>query len=296
MKIGIVGLGLIGGSLAWDLQDLNYQVIGVSRKESTCNLAVEMGIVSAASTDLDMVKTVDVVFICTPLGAIASTTLELIPHLRENTIVTDAGSAKGAIVSAITPHWHNFVGGHPMAGKEESGLKYAQKDLFRHNPYVLTPTEVTPQESVAVVTEIVAALGAKLYQCSPEIHDRAVSWISHLPAMVSASLIATCLKEPNPDIQQLARQVASSGFKDTSRVGGGNPELRRMMAEYNREELLRSLYQYQETLGEFISLIESENWDGLHEVLVMTQRSRPEFLNHTLEERKKEEGRRKKEE
>jgi arogenate dehydrogenase (NADP+) len=283
MKIGIVGLGLIGGSLAWDLQDLDHQIIGVSRKESTCNLAVEMGIVDKASTNLAILEEVDLVFICTPLGAIAPTTLKLIPYLREDTIITDAGSAKGAIVSAITPHWRNFVGGHPMAGKEESGLEYAQKDLFRHNPYVLTPTEVTPLESVTIVSEIVADLGAKLYQCTPEIHDRAVSWISHLPAMVSASLIATCLKEPNPDIQQLARQVASSGFKDTSRVGGGNPELRRMMAQYNREELLRSLYQYQETLGEFISLIEAENWDGLHEVLVMTQEARPDFLNHTPE-------------
>jgi arogenate dehydrogenase (NADP+) len=284
MEIGIVGLGLIGGSLAWDLQDLNYRIIGVSRKESTCNLAVEMGIVSAASTDLAILETVDVVFICTPLGAIAPTTLALIPHLREDTIITDAGSAKGAIVSAITPHWRNFVGGHPMAGKEESGLQYAEPGLFRHNPYVLTPTAITPIESIAIVSDIVTALGAKLYQCSPEIHDRAVSWISHLPAMVSASLIATCLKEPNLDIQQLARQVASSGFKDTSRVGGGNPELRRMMAEYNREELLRSLYEYRETLDEFISLIEAENWDGLHEVLVMTQQARPEFLNHSKEE------------
>jgi arogenate dehydrogenase (NADP+) len=280
MKIGIVGLGLIGGSLAWDLQHLNYQVIGVSRKESTCDLAVEMGIVSAAGTNLAILKGVDLVFVCTPLGAIASTTLELIPHLQENTIVTDAGSAKGAIVTAITPHWRNFVGGHPMAGKEESGLKFAQVNLFRDNPYVLTPTEATPVESVALVARIVEALGAKLYQCTPEVHDRAVSWISHLPAMVSASLIATCLKEPNPDIQQLARQIASSGFKDTSRVGGGNPELRRMMAEYNREELLRSLYQFQETLGEFISLIEAENWDALHQQLVMTQQARPDFLNH----------------
>lgn len=284
MEIGVVGLGLIGGSLAWDLRDLNYQVTGVSRKESTCKLAVEMGIVSAASTELSTLKTADIIFICTPLGAIAPTTLELIPYLREDTIITDAGSAKGEIVKAIAPHWSNFVGGHPMAGKEESGLQYAEAGLFRHNPYVLTPTPTTPTQSIAAVAKIVNALGAKLYQCTPEVHDRAVSWISHLPAMVSASLIATCLKETNPDIQQLAKQIASSGFKDTSRVGGGNPELRRMMAQYNREELLRSLYQYQETLGEFISLIESENWDGLHEVLVTTQQVRPEFLHRSSEE------------
>lgn len=121
-------------------------------------------------------------------------------------------------------------------------------------------------------------LGAKIYTCSPEQHDRAVAWISHLPVMVSAALIDACTSETDASVIELAKQLASSGFRDTSRVGGGNPELGVMMAEYNRENLLRSLSLYRDRLDRLIQYIQQEDRDRLNNVLESTGRSRPDFL------------------
>ncbi|MFM6318005.1 MAG: prephenate dehydrogenase dimerization domain-containing protein, partial [Dolichospermum sp.] len=112
----------------------------------------------------------------------------------------------------------------------------------------------------------------------PEQHDKAVSWISHLPVIVSASLIAACLSETDPEIAKLAQNFASSGFRDTSRVGGGNPELGVMMAQYNRQALLNSLYQYRENLDEFIHIIEGENWELLAEKIKLNRQALHNFL------------------
>ena len=105
-----------------------------------------------------------------------------------------------------------------------------------------------------------------------------MSWISHLPVMVSASLIAACLSETDPEIAALAQNFASSGFRDTSRVGGGNPELGVMMAQYNRQALLHSLYQYRENLDEFIHIIEQEKCELLAEKFKFNQQARPDFV------------------
>ncbi|MEO0686872.1 MAG: prephenate/arogenate dehydrogenase, partial [Cyanobacteria bacterium J06649_11] len=224
MKIGIVGLGLIGGSLGIDLQEKGHQIYGVSRKSATCKIALERGIVDRASTDFEILSETEVVFVCTPLSAIASTIKQIIPYLNPETIITDVGSVKQPIVSECSQLWSNFIGGHPMAGTSESGINAAVANLFPGAAYVFTPTVANKSESIEKLKAIALQLNAIPYICEPQIHDRAVSWISHLPVMVSASLIDACLQE-EPDTLKLAQILASSGFKDTSRVGGGNPEL-----------------------------------------------------------------------
>jgi arogenate dehydrogenase (NADP+) len=279
MNIGIVGLGLIGGSLGLDLRSQGYKVYGVSRRESTCEQAIARGVVDAASVELAILETAEVVFLCTPLAAIRPTVEQLIPHLNPTTVLTDVGSVKAPVVEAIAPLWSNFIGGHPMAGKADSGIAAAQLELFAHKPYVLTPVAETPPAAVETVAEIARSLQATIYHCRPDQHDRAVSWISHLPVMVSASLIAACMSEANPEILKLAQQLASSGFKDTSRVGGGNPELGVMMARYNHQELLRSLQEYQHQIEELTKLIEQENWLALEQKLQSTSSARPDFIH-----------------
>ncbi|MFB2878127.1 prephenate/arogenate dehydrogenase [Floridanema aerugineum] len=278
MNIGIVGLGLIGGSLALDLRSLGYQVLGVSRRESTCQTAIDRGIVDDASVNLSLLAAADVVFICTPLDLIIPTIEQLIPHLSPQTIVTDVGSVKSPIVADAAKIWPNFIGGHPMAGTAESGIEAAQSNLFVGKPYVLTPVENTTPESVKIVGEIVRSLQAKFYLCRPEEHDKAVAWISHLPVMISASLISACLSESEKNVLELAQNLASSGFRDTSRVGGGNPELGVLMATYNQEQLLRSLLSYRQTLDQLITYIQQGNWSSLADILQKTQQARPEFL------------------
>jgi arogenate dehydrogenase (NADP+) len=182
------------------------------------------------------------------------------------------------VVDEVASLWHNFVGGHPMAGTTDNGIEAAVLGLFADNPYVLTPIDTTPASAVKRVEEIVRSLTSRVYFCRPEDHDRAVASISHLPVMVSASLIDSCMSEPDSTVLELAQHLASSGFRDTSRVGGGNPELGMMMARYNRESLLRSLTSYRHSLDQFIEFIEQEDWQTLEEKLQENHRQRPHFL------------------
>ena len=278
MRIGIIGLGLIGGSLGLDLRSQGHYVIGISRKENTCQIAVEKGIVDEAGIEFDLLKDTKVLFVCTPIEAIASTIEQAIPYLNPDTIITDVGSVKHSVVTECSKLWSNFIGGHPMAGTAESGIDAALANLFTGAAYVFTPTAQNKSKDIEKLKAIALDLNAVPYVCDAEIHDRAVSWISHLPVMVSASLIKACLQE-EPDTLKLAQILASSGFRDTSRVGGGNPELGVMMAKYNRKELLRSLYNYQNNLSETIDLIERENWQDLENILESNRKAVPKFLN-----------------
>ena len=278
MNIGIIGLGLIGGSLGLDLRACGYKVLGVSRREQVCKIASDRGVVDLASIDFAILKEAEVIFICTPIAAILPTVNQLIPFLNPTTVLTDVGSVKAPVVEAIAPLWSNFVGGHPMAGNSECGIEAAQTNLFVSKPYVLTPIASTPLAAVAVVENIVKSLRAKIYHCTPQAHDRAVSWISHLPVIVSGSLIAACQSEANPEVLTLAQNLASSGFRDTSRVGGGNPELGLMMAHYNRDELLRSLQYYRQNLDGLINLIEQKNWVELEQKLQSNHAARSHFV------------------
>lgn len=280
MKLGIIGLGLIGGSLGLDLRSIGHTVLGVSQKESTCQTAKDIGAVDDATTHLELVAQSDLIFICTPINYIFPTLQQLSQYLQPTTIVTDVGSVKTPIVQQCTAIWPNFVGGHPMAGTAEQGINAAQNKLFVNRPYVITPSLDTPLHSVQILADLVSLIGAEVYtQYSPEVHDQAVAWISHLPVMISASLIDACMSEPNSQILEAAQKLASSGFASTSRVGGGNPELGVMMARYNQEAILRSLQQYRQTLDHLTHLIKTENWSSLQETLEATQQARPHFID-----------------
>ncbi len=281
MKIGIVGLGLIGGSLAWDLRSRGFEVLGVSRKKKTCEIAKLRGIVDEAGVDWQLLAEVEIVFICTPIKAIAPTLRDLIPYLAPETIITDVGSVKVPVVQECSPLWSNFIGSHPMAGTAEQGIEAAQRDLFAGAAYVLTPTATTPSVAIEKIGEIGKAIGCRLYCCTPEQHDRAVALISHLPVMISAGLLTTCLEEKDQEVLELAKKLASSGFRDTSRVGGGNPELGVMMARYNRQELLSSLRRYKDKLDEAIAVIEGEDWSKLELILEAGKEGRSLFLSKT---------------
>ncbi len=283
MNIGIVGLGLIGGCLGLDFRALGHRVIGVGRRAETCRQALNRQIVDAVSTDIATLQPCEVVFVCTPIATIVPMVIRLAAVLKPSTIITEVGSVKAAIVTEATQHWPQFVGGHPMSGKSEAGLSAAEPGIFQRRPYVITPVNTarftTNPGAVTTIEHLAQQLGAEIYHCSPEAHDRAVAWISHLPVMVSASLIYAALQEPDGEVRTLAQQLASSGFRDTSRVGGGNPELGAMMAQYNRDEVLRSLQRYRDAITATIEQIESEDWQAITSQLKVTQAARPYFVS-----------------
>jgi arogenate dehydrogenase (NADP+) len=279
MRIAIVGLGLIGGSLALKLTERGYPVWGMSRNPATCEQALGRGAVQACGTELAQLAQFDpqVVLICTPLEQVLTTLVALVPHLSAQTVVSDVGSVKQPIVTPATELWPWFVGGHPMAGKTLQGIQAAEASLFLGRPYVLTPIAKTQPQALNAMKELVAAVGAEAVFTDPARHDRAVAWISHLPVMISASLIASVSQEADPVILELARTLASSGFRDTSRVGGGIPQLGLEMARHNRQALLATLRSYQTQLGQMERLIDCENWDELSQVLQRTQQEWQQF-------------------
>ncbi len=279
MKIGIVGLGLIGGCLGLDFRALGYQVHGIARRPETCDQALSRHIVDSASIDTATLRACNIVFICTPIATIVPMVKHLATVLAPSTSITEVGSVKAAIVAEATRQWPLFVGGHPMSGKSEAGLDAAEPGIFRQRPYVVTPLPQTQPEALATVETLAQQIGSRLYRCSPEAHDRAVAWISHLPVMVSANLIYAALQERDLEIFQLAQQLASSGFRDTSRVGGGNPELGLMMAQYNRDEVLRSLKCYQSAIAATIEQLEQKNWDAIAQKLTTTKAGRESFVS-----------------
>jgi arogenate dehydrogenase (NADP+) len=277
MKIGIIGLGLIGGSLAIDLRKLGHYIIGVS-SANTIAKANDRSVIDRGDVCASILQHAELVVICTPIAAIIPTIEGIIPHLSSQTVVTDVGSVKGSIVPAATDLWPNFVGAHPMAGKAESGLDVATEGLFRDRPFVVTPEDRTLPTAISLVEDVFSQLGCRLYRATPEAHDRAVALISHLPVMISSALIATCTSEEDTLVLKLAQNLASSGFQDTSRVGGGNPQLGKMMAEYNQNAILRSLYRYRDRLDETIAAVEEGNWQQIEWLLQHTQSARSNFL------------------
>lgn len=279
MKIGIVGLGLIGGCLGIDLGARGHHIIGIARRVETCKQALNRGIVHQASSDYRLLGAAQVVFVCTPIAQIGPVVAAIAPHLNPSAIVTDVGSVKAPIIPAARPHWPRFVGGHPMAGKAEAGLEAAEACLFRDRPYVLTPDADTSTADLEVLKSLVADLDSTLYLCDPADHDQAVAWISHLPVMVSSSLIHACLQEPVARRLKLAQSLASSGFRDTSRVGGGAPELGLMMARYNREALLKTLEAYQQAIAQVQQMIEAQDWPALEQHLRQSQAGRSPFVD-----------------
>ncbi|EDX85904.1 Prephenate dehydrogenase [Synechococcus sp. PCC 7335] len=282
MKIGIIGLGLIGGCLGIDLKAAGHRIYGVARRVETCQQALDRNIVHYASVHLTSLAACDVVFICTPIATIVPTVIALAKILKPTAVVTDVGSVKAAVVELATDHWPLFVGGHPMSGKSENGLEAAEAGLFQGNSYVITPLEKpssqTDSAAIALVEQLATQLGSLIYRCTPTAHDRAVAWISHLPVMVSSNLIHSASSEPDDTVRELAEKFASSGFRDTSRVGGGNPELGLMMVQYNRNEILRALKQYRQAIDHTIQALEIEDWSAIANQLNETKLARMRYV------------------
>ena len=279
MNIGIVGLGLIGGCLGLDFKASGHRVYGVARRAETARQAIALNMVDEADTALSLLTPCDVVFVCTPIATIVPMVRQLAQVLAAGTPVTDVGSVKAAIVAEASAHWPAFVGGHPMSGKSMAGLAAAEPRIFQDRAYVITPVAGTDAKAVELVESLAIQLGAVLYHCTPEEHDRAVAWISHLPVMVSASLIQAALHEPDRDVLELSQNLASSGFRDTSRVGGGNAELGLMMAQYNQAEVLRALKRYQTEIALTISQVENSDWAAIAQKLETTGIGRSQFVS-----------------
>ncbi|MFM7465283.1 MAG: prephenate/arogenate dehydrogenase [Cyanobium sp.] len=276
--VGLVGLGLIGGSLGLDLQAAGAQVRAWVHRPQTAERAQERGLAQEVSTDPSILEGCGLVVLALPLDQLVAPAPELLAALPREAVVTDVGSVKGPVLAAWTGSPVRFVGSHPMAGTALAGVEAGQHQLFQGRPWVITADDNTDPGALEAVGELASAVGSQTVFCTAEAHDRAVALISHLPVLVSAALLEAADRGATGDDQVLARALASSGFADTTRVGGGNPELGTLMCRWNREAVLSALSHYQDGLNALVDAVKREDWAALRERLHHGQTIRPDFL------------------
>ena len=277
--VGIVGLGLIGGSIGLDLRAHGIRVQGLVHRSATAERAMERGLVSAVSTDPSCLACCELVILALPIPALLQPSPELLEALPAGAVVTDVGSVKQPVLEAWNSRHPRFVASHPMAGTAEAGVEAGQRDLFQGRPWIATPDAKTDPAALAVVEALAGRLGSRWITAAADQHDQAVALISHMPVLVSAALLRAAGDERDPEIRTLAQALASSGFADTSRVGGGNPDLGVAMASRNREAVLKALAAYRWSLEQLEDAVIKSNWDQLHKELTQTQALRPGFLD-----------------
>jgi arogenate dehydrogenase (NADP+) len=280
--VGIVGLGLIGGSLGLDLQRQGLEVRGLVHRQVTAERAQARGLAQRVSTDPQLLGGCRLVVLALPLDRLLEPDPALVAALPAQAVVTDVGSVKRPVLERWQALHPRFVGSHPMAGTAQAGVEAGLPQLFQGRPWVATPTADTDPVALRQVAALAAAVGAQWLCCGAADHDQAVALISHLPVLVSAALIHTAHRQaaadPEGQLSALVRQLASSGFADTSRVGGGNPELGTLMARCNRDALRQALAGYRRSLEALESELERSDWSALQQALAESQHLRPQFV------------------
>ena len=279
MKIGIVGLGLIGGSLGLKLQNLNHTIYGVTNNIINQQKAKDRKLANFVSCDLKILKDCELIILALPIKNLIHPSQELIDAIPKKAIVTDVGSIKKPIIKKWETIHPFFVGSHPMAGTEKKGVDSGFQDLFLNAKWIITPTQNTDLEAVNRLSELISSLECAVCKASPEEHDKAVSLISHLPIFLASALINTANEETNNSFSHLTQKLAASGFSDTTRVGAGNPQLGLDLAIHNQENLLNAIEVFKENIQELESLIKDENWESLSKKLTTAKELRQKFIN-----------------
>ena len=276
MNIGIVGLGLIGGSIGLKLQSLNHTVYGVTNNDSNEIKAKERKLANVISQDYKILEHCSIIILALPIKSLINPSKNLIEAIPTKAILTDVGSVKVPIIKTWEKIHDLFIGSHPMAGTEKKGVNAGKIELFDNSKWVITPTNQTDQNSLQTLSKLFKNMGCDIYFENPDIHDQAVANISHLPIYLASCLIETAYCKNNKDLFNLSGKIAATGFLDTSRVGGGNPSLGKDLAENNTINILNSIKNFKKNINEIEKIFEDRNWDLLEEKLKKTQ----EYRNH----------------
>ena len=244
-KITIIGVGLLGGSigLAVRRRRLAREVAGFVRRPASLKDCERAGAVDHATTDLlTAVSNADLVILCTPLAQMRIRVEEMLPALKRDAIVTDVGSVKAGMVreicGLIRKAGGHFIGSHPMAGAEKTGVLAAREDLFENAVCVVTPTTNSNGAALKKVEQFWKSLGGRTVRLTPQVHDTLVSRSSHLPHVVAATLANLVLDPKNP---RTLPALCANGFRDTTRIASGSPEMWRDIALANRKNLSHAM-------------------------------------------------------
>jgi prephenate dehydrogenase len=265
----VVGVGLIGGSLARAAREhgLVSRIIGLGRGQENLRRARELGVIDATETDWHKgLRDAEIVVLATPVESIVQLLPRLAPLCQDETIITDVGSVKGSIVreaERTLPTPGRFVGGHPIAGTENSGAEASFATLFVDRKTILTPTERTDPEALGKVRRLWEAVGSTVVLMDTEHHDRVMGFVSHLPHVVAYALVHTVYSEDQRE-GNLAG-FSAGGFLDFTRIASSHPEMWRDICLMNRDALLEALESYALTLDKLKELILAKDGKGLEE-------------------------------
>jgi prephenate dehydrogenase len=279
-KITIIGVGLIGGSLALALKERNLAkaVFGYGRDQTRLEEAQKSNVIDAFSTNIkEAIDEANIIVIATPVGTFKDILHQIEPLISSNVIITDVGSTKSDIVNIVNDVLRDksscFIPAHPIAGKERSGFEVSDSKLYDGKKVIITPQETNSPESIDVIDQMWKNVGADVDFMSAESHDNLLGMTSHLPHMLAFSLV-NYLVDQNPN----ASIYAGGGFKDFSRIASGDAIMWRDICLQNKNQIMNHLKGYQSTLDDLLEAINDEDNEKLGQLFTTAKKTRDSWL------------------
>lgn len=291
-RLCIIGVGLIGGSLARALKKAGAvgEVIGVSRDVTHLKKAEKLGVIDSFETDITVaVKGCDMVVLAVPLGAMQSVFEKIAPVITSEMIITDVGSAKASVIKSAKSVFNTLpetlVPGHPIAGTEKSGVEAAFAELYENRRIIITPLETSSNVAIEKVRNMWQACGAEVVETTVEHHDEVLAATSHLPHMLAYSLVDTLAKM---DSKNEIFDFAAGGFRDFTRIASSDPDMWHDICLANSDALVKMIKRFSDDLQQISNAIEKNDSVYLRETFSRAKKARDEFcedkhLNDSLE-------------
>ena len=283
IKLAIIGVGLIGGSLGLCLKDkLGEQIFisGLCRTEKSMQQAMELGAVDIATSDVEkVVGNADIIFLSPPVLQIVPMVKKILPYLKSGAIITDAGSTKGFVwqeLKKILPQDIYYIAGHPMTGREKSGVVAANKNLFNNKAYVIIKNTTAPPEVFEKLMNLLRLTEAKFIELDIEKHDKCASIISHVPHIAAAALV-TLLNRAENDLDSCLKLIGG-GFKDTTRIASSNADMWADICMTNAENISSDLRDLQKIIGEVIQAVDNRDRQKIYDYFAESKKRRDEIL------------------
>jgi len=283
LTLAIIGVGLIGGSLGLCLKDKlgeDIYITGLCRTQASMDKAMELGAVDFAANDIEaVVGKADIVFLSPPVLQIVPLVKKILPYLKKGAIITDAGSTKQYIwehLQKILPSDVYYIAGHPMTGREKSGVTAAQKDLFVGKAYVIVEDTGAPPEAHAKLMAVLQHTGANFTTLDIAKHDRCASVISHVPHVAAAALV-TLLNQSGGDMESCIKLIGG-GFKDTTRIASSNADMWADICMTNGKAIASNLKTFQEIIGKVITACENQDRQTIYDYFTASKQRRDALL------------------
>ncbi len=282
-RVCLIGLGLIGSSLGAAIHKFGLadHVAGYARSKKTRDTAAEIGFVdSIHETAVQAAANADLVIICAPVGAMENIAREISPVLKDGCILTDVGSVKKAVITAIEPHIENtvhFIPGHPIAGTEKSGPESGFAELFADRWCILTPFEDSNQSAVDKLSNFWQALGSSVEIMTPSHHDSVLAITSHLPHLIAYSIVSTASDLENVTQSEVIK-FSASGFRDFTRIAASDPTMWRDVFLTNKEAVLEMLGRFSEDLSALQRSIRWSDGDALFDLFARSRETRAKII------------------